>query len=350
MKPTRIHLIAAAATGKPFTATLGLRDSRELIQLFQEQLGNGFRVTGDERLLDATENDMKGGRTDDLARAAELSTAFADTSIHALLAIRGGAWMTRILPHINFAELRARNSPITLFGFSELTTLVNIVGASPKGLGILDMGPAFIPYGLSRRRSHAILADASGEPARNPPIEVIMRELSQFLTDIRRMLNGHPSKRTITARLVQGQLEDSFETTFRGGNLVVLSTLIGSRFDKYVRPNADWLILEEINEKPERIDRLLAHLTLAGFWKRCAGLLLGDFHRQETELLPAVLELLPYHLPEDRTMPVLVAREVGHVLPMAPLPVHSPMTVKRAGNFFTIAPVHPIDLTRGKTT
>ena len=88
------------------------------------------------------------------------------------------------------------------------------------------------------------------------------------------------------------------------------------------------MMLEDYNDKLERIDRFLAHLTLARLWNNYAGILLGDFHQGEVQQTPAVLELLKYHLPTGWRLPILVTRQIGHVWPMAPLPLHLPMMIE----------------------
>jgi muramoyltetrapeptide carboxypeptidase LdcA involved in peptidoglycan recycling len=218
-----------------------------------------------------------------------------------------------------------------MHGFSELTPLVNIVGAHPKGIGIYDMSPAFLAYGLKRQAKERF---CGGESPRIDPNEWaaqrVRAEFEAFIRDVDDMLSGQGSKRRITAHLIRGKLSTPTEAAFAGGNLVVFSAMVGSPFDRIARPNGQWLVLEEINEKPERIDRFLAHLTLAGYWESCGGILLGDFHQKDRHLTPAVVEMLKYHLPPDSLMPVLVTKDIGHIWPMAPLPLHSPVTIEEA--------------------
>ena len=89
------------------------------------------------------------------------------------------------------------------------------------------------------------------------------------------------------------------------------------------------LVLEDYNDKVERIDRFLAHLTLAACWHKCEGILLGDFHKGYDGLAPAVLELLSCHIPVSRTIPILMTGQVGHVWPMSPLPLHVAVMIER---------------------
>jgi muramoyltetrapeptide carboxypeptidase LdcA involved in peptidoglycan recycling len=136
---------------------------------------------------------------------------------------------------------------------------------------------------------------------------------------------------SLSATLVRGDLPDSFNATFVGGNLTVLSTMIGSRYADSIDPAGRWLMIEDYNDKPERFDRYLSHLSLAGYWQRCEGVLLGDFHQNERDLTQAVIEMLRYHIPNSCPVPVLVASQIGHTWPMAPLPLHAPCSAIRTG-------------------
>lgn len=338
--PSRIHLIAPAGSCRTFLRQLDTRDVPDFLDLVQGGVGADFNVSVDEAQLLATENEARGGRTDDDARVRDIQSALADDEVIAIVAVRGGAWMTRLIPKIDFTVLNRRTKPVAVFGFSELTTLVNIVGAHPMGIGIYDMGPAFLPYGLKRQ---------AGGVDENKWTGAALREaFVTFFADVARILRGEPSSRRATATLVRGKLPDDWpavssgggsdegsrgEPTIRiaGGTISVLVTLLASDHQASVLPGGCWLAIEDLNEKPERIDRYLATLTLAGCWKRIAGLIVGDFHMDDRDLTPIVLELLRHHLPPDSRLPVLQCDGFGHVYPMAPLLLHRPMSVRICG-------------------
>lgn len=90
--------------------------------MVQGIVGSEYSVTGDE---------------------SQIERALADEETIAIVLIRGRAWFTRILARLDLSPLERRARRIALFGFSELTTPVNLVAASRRGLGIYDMGPGF---------------------------------------------------------------------------------------------------------------------------------------------------------------------------------------------------------------
>lgn len=327
-----IHLIAPAGSCQPFFDAIGVRSAAELIAIVQEAVGDRYLVTGSEALIEADEDEAHGGRCDDRERAEDIRQALENDSVVAVVLLRGGAWFTRVLPLIDFTVLDRRTRPVAVFGFSELTALVNIVAASQQGLGIYDMGPAFLTYGLTHYASNRLASDS---PAAIRPRDWMLSrlrpEFDAFFRDVIAMIEGRGTGRSITARVARGTMTDRCEVTFVGGNLTVLSALAGSPYEMCVKPEGRWLLLEDYNDKLERIDRFLAHLTLARYWNRCAGILLGDFHKGYENLTPAVLELLRFHVPPSRSVPVLVTGQVGHVWPMSPLPLHVSVAIERTG-------------------
>lgn len=332
MDRRRLHLIAPAGVLWPFLQHLRFDEPNELTRLVRDAIDAAYEVTADETLLAAREDEYRGGRTDDAARARDIQDALADERTAAVIAIRGGAWLTRILPRIDFGVLDRRTRPVAMIGFSELTTLVNIVGAHPHGLGVYDLSPAFLAYGL-RRQTPPDAPEESTTPETH-------RERASFADRIRtetaacfqcfiEMIEGRRRGEPIPCTLVRGAPPCERDATFVGGNLTVLSTLVGTPFERCIDPSERWMMIEDFNDKPERFDRFLAHLTLAGYWERCHGVLLGNFHRREHDLHEAMIAILEHHLPEKRSIPILHTDRIGHVWPMSPLPLHCPLRLER---------------------
>lgn len=328
----RIHLIAPAGSCRPFFQQTGFSDAAAWKSHVQHIVGPEYLVTGEESLLSACEDENHGGRDDDLARARDIEQSLADSQVAAVVAVRGGAWFARILSRIDFSVLDRRTTPVAVFGFSELTPLVNIAGYRERGIGLYDMGPAFLPYGLKRFATERIESNTTPNTTQemNPQDWAhaqLMPQLKAFFDDVVSMIEGRGSSRSLTATLHRGHLPVPCEARFVGGNLTVLSTLVGSAYDACVRPVGKWLLLEDFNDRLERFDRFLAHLTLSGYWTGCEGILLGDFHHGGVNMTDAVLELLDRHLPPSRPLPILVTPQIGHVWPMVPLPLHTPIQI-----------------------
>jgi muramoyltetrapeptide carboxypeptidase len=99
-----------------------------------------------------------------------------------------------------------------------------------------------------------------------------------------------------------------------GGNLEVLSRLLGTPY----LPDLDGaiLFLEEVGERPYRVDRLLTHLGLAGVWDRVAGVLVGDLVSCEEPADSRIASPSAEAVVKERLgrldMPVVLGAPVGH--------------------------------------
>lgn len=331
----RVHLIGSAGSCGPLLSALDFTSPRELVRLVQALLGGDFDVTAGDELILAEENEFDGGRDDDDARANDITEALADPATTAILSLRGGAWFTRILPKIDFAGLNARakrnrGERVTAIGFSELTPLVNIIAAHPAGVGIYGMGPAFLLYGLRRYATVRLSDEERGESAPKAwARRRFQEEFENYFAEVRRLL-AEGALPTIAAEHVAGPPPGEDRISFCGGNLTVLSTMVGSRFESAAHPAGErWLLLEDFNDKLERMDRFLAHFTLADWWRSCRGVLLGDFHFAADDYLYPVLRLLAAHIPADVHIPILHAPRIGHTWPMDAPALHHPYRIAR---------------------
>ncbi|MHC4610893.1 MAG: LD-carboxypeptidase [Planctomycetota bacterium] len=332
-----LHLVAPAGSCRGMMAALRCRSASELIDLIRQMTGGAYRVSGNRALIEVDEDDDHGGRNDDARRAADLQRALADDHVAGIVALRGGAWLTRILPRIDFDVLRGRSTRVALFGFSELTTVINIASCYSKAVCWYDMGPAFIPAGLSRWAGNRDSAGDGQGPgpaaadAKRWARQQFPRYLADYFADVIARMEGRASPRQIGGRLVQGKLARDASVTIVGGTLSVMISLIGTPYARSIFRTGRWLAIEDVGEAPHRIDRMLAHLQLAGILERSGGLLIGDFHEAHHDRLGSVLASLERILPRRGRMPIVVSRDFGHIWPMAPLPIGRAARLHRSG-------------------
>ncbi len=108
------------------------------------------------------------------------------------------------------------------------------------------------------------------------------------------------------------------------GNLTVLSHLIGSRYTPNFQDAI--LILEDINEEPYRIDRMLTHLRLAGILQKLSGIGFGIFQNcKDLDDIPnnqgfTLSEILKDRC-KDLNIPIVNKLPIGHCCGNAALPL-----------------------------
>jgi muramoyltetrapeptide carboxypeptidase len=220
------------------------------------------------------------GGTDE-ARLAQLHAAAADPEVQVVMALRGQYGMTRLLPHIDFARMAASGK--IFVGYSDFTAFQMALLAKTGALSYA--GPMF-------------LSDfASGEP------------VAFTLDDFFQCLHGR------THRIDQaagGNPTLNVSGTVWGGNLAMIVSLLGTEY--FPQVDGGILFVEDVNEHPYRVERMLLQLMQAGVLGRQKALILGDFSAYK--LSPAdngydfnaMLAYLRATLP----CPVLTGLQFGH--------------------------------------
>lgn len=313
----------------------------DLAELAADAVGPNYRITINAALLTAREDDKNAGRDDDRARAADIQSVLADDDVAALVTIRGGAWFVRLLDRIDFSVLARRKKPIHIFGFSEMTPLVAIAGEYPQAIGLYDLGPGFLYAGVKRHvqlqidryaRGVELTAEQHESFAAGWALARFRAGMADFFREVRGIIEGRGCPRIPTGRLLAGRLPARRSIRIVGGNLSLVLPMMGTPFAPALDTQNKWLALEELNESPEQCDRMMAGLKHNGLFERAEGIILGDFHNDEGEFGEAAYKMLAYHLPKRRrNIPVVQIDNFGHIWPLAPLPMHREVTLRRSG-------------------
>jgi len=244
LKPPRLRPGNTVGLVNPAGATFQTVD----VAIVRESLAAlGLKSVEGEHLLDRY--GYLAGR--DEARANDINAMFGDTSVDAILAVRGGWGCNRILPYLDFE--RIRKHPKALIGYSDITSLLVAIYAR-SGL-VTFHGPVgtstWNPFSVEHFRR--VLFNAEPVTFANP------RTVGDVLAQSKDRIE------IITPGSARGRLV--------GGNLSVLCSMIGS---EYLPPwSGVILFLEEDGELIYRIDRMFTQLNLAGVLGKIAGLVFG---------------------------------------------------------------------------
>lgn len=109
-----------------------------------------------------------------------------------------------------------------------------------------------------------------------------------------------------------------------GGNLSMIVSTLGTKYE--IDTRGAILFLEEINEEPFRIDRMLTQMWLAGKLQTCAGIAFGNFRNCEAKGVSITgPSFTVQQVIEQRTadlgIPVIYGLPVGHVRSKITLPL-----------------------------
>jgi muramoyltetrapeptide carboxypeptidase len=228
----RIAIVAPASTFKREEFDEGLAELRRL----------GFEPAYDDSVF-ARERYLAGSAE---TRARALRAAWLDPAIAGVIAVRGGYGSAQVLPLLD-PEL-ARRAAKPFIGYSDLTAVLTFLTVhcdlvafhGPMLAGRLARGSE------AYDRASLLTAVSRREP---------MGELSP---------EGLESLRPGEAR---GRLY--------GGTITQLLASFGTPF-AFTPPGGSILFLEEVGERPYRLDRMITQLQQSGTLARAAGVVLGE--------------------------------------------------------------------------
>ena len=234
-------------------------------------------------------------------RLTDLHALFENREVRALWAARGGSGTAQILPYIDNG-LVARNPKIVI-GYSDLTSLLLAIYAK-TGL-VTFHGPVgssgFTPFTVEHLE--AVLVEGRAPYVMTTADEHAKRAVTEPNFGQRVLRSG------------------SAEGTLMGGNLSVLSSLVGTPYLPVVKPSL--LFLEEISEAPYRVERMLTQLAQSGVLDNASAAMLGVFVKGD---VPAGEESLTLTQALDdhfsaRPIPSAYGLSFGHIASQWVLPI-----------------------------
>jgi len=212
-----------------------------------------------------------------------------------VLAVRGGYGAVHLLDQLDYEGLHRRLSgaPVAIIGHSDFTAVQLALLAQAQ---------------LTTFAGPMLLADFGADP------------LSDFtLTQFQSVLRSPSHVAQWLGDGASGDIDVS--GTLWGGNLAMVCSLIGTRYLPQIEGGV--LFVEDVNEPPYRVERMLYQLHQSGILARQRALVLGDFSQYRvTEYdngydMPAMIESvrkvigipivtdMPFgHCPDKLTLPV----------------------------------------------
>lgn len=317
IKPKRLRKSATIGLISP----AGSLDGEDLEKSVRNLTDFGFKVKVGKNA--AKTNGYLAGT--DRERLADLHWAFADREIDAIWCSRGGYGASRLLPFVDF-NLIKRN-PKILIGYSDITALhlaiyekcglVSFHGPvaastfspySQKHCLELLMNP-LKPYTVELAQYNLPVPPSAPTEPPNQETEtsetrdtISLREANLYKTEI------------ITGGICRGRIV--------GGNLTLLATLAGTPFAlKDIKDKI--LFIEDVNEQPYRIDRMLTQIRQSVDLRKAAGIALGVFkgcNPRGDAPTQSLLDVLRDHL-GSLGIPVIYGLSFGHIRDQFTIPL-----------------------------
>lgn len=174
-------------------------------------------------------------------RAQDFNEAVRDPQVRGIFALRGGYGTMRILDQIDYSGLAA--DPKVVLGYSDLTALLNAI------------------------------TQRTGLVTFHGPVAALSQFTQNELRWLRRaVMHGEPLGELEISGGVQ-MTKGKARGRLAGGNLSLVTALLGTPYE--IDTSDALLVIEEVEEAPYRIDRMLTQLRLAGSLSQVRGVLVG---------------------------------------------------------------------------
>lgn len=297
-QPIEVRLIASS--GYPHDVAIAARGCAWLKH-------HGYHVNNPDILA---RRYLRFGGTD-AERLADLHAIGTGAPGELTLAVRGGYGLARLLGKIDFARIaeQARASGTPIVGHSDFTAF-QLAYLAATG-GVTFAGPMLL----------ADFGEEHVDPFMWQHFEAILRDPACKIEVA--------APQVVTAATAEG--------TLWGGNLAMLCSLLGTPYMPKVPGGI--LFLEDINEPPYRVERMLLQLLQAGTLAGQQAIVLGDFSNYRTTdydngyNMDAVFD----YLREQLDIPVLTGLPFGHCPRKLTLPVGAQARLEARGDGFSLA-------------
>lgn len=259
-------VIGVFAGSSPFDATLGWRGLGWLAEQYRLVFDRGvFSVDGylagnDER------------------RQNELQRLLDHDEIKAIVAMRGGYGLSRIVANLDWSRFCER--PRWIVGFSDVTAL----HVETSRLAVASVhGPMVAALGRGDERTR-----------------------TQWQKSLAGRVSGQGFERLTT------RVDGSAKGVLIGGNLTMLHACAAA--GRLRVPKGAIVLLEDVTERPYRIDRMLSTLIAGGYFAEVGAIVLGDFTDCGAARDGVTVERVFEQTIDKLGVPVLSGLPVGHAL------------------------------------
>lgn len=223
----------------------------------------------------------------DYDRAMDLTDMFLDKSIDGIICFRGGYGSIRTLSHLNISIIK--ENPKFFCGYSDITVLLNYFASN----GLITFHGPMIKTDFDDILTLSYLKRMMFNPSKG------------FIYDLSSCIKYN---------------NDYFTGKLMGGNISMICSYIGTPYE--VDLDGSILLLEEVNEPPYVLDRLLTQLILSSKINNCKAILIGHMENcidSDKDSFSALEVLKQRLLPLN--IPIIINVPFGHSYPNLIFPI-----------------------------
>ncbi|MFT8320293.1 MAG: LD-carboxypeptidase [Bacillus sp. (in: firmicutes)] len=227
----------------------------------------------------------------DQQRLADFHWAFTDKEIKGVFCACGGYGTARIAEEIDYSIIAS--NPKMFWGYSDITYLHLAI---------------YKKTGLSTFHGPMLSSDIGSSSCETT--NAMFRQLFE------------PQKISYTEEYspLETLVEGNASGVVIGGNLSLIASTLGTPVE--VDTKSKIVLIEDVNEEPRSIDRMLNQLQSAGKLRDAAGFIIGDFHQCESkrEKSLTLKEVIDTYITQQGK-PALKGFKIGHCSPNIAVPL-----------------------------
>jgi muramoyltetrapeptide carboxypeptidase len=231
----------------------------------------------------------------DEERIEDIHTMFLDSDIKAVICACGGYGTGRLVSELDY-ELIAKK-PKIFWGYSDITFLHTAIH---QKTGLVTFHGPMLSSDIGLPQVHELTKQSFLQLFESKSVE-----FTHKTTPLHTVVEGYASGPVI------------------GGNLTLLVSTLGTDFE--VDTKGKILFIEDIDEEPYKVDRMLNQLKMAGKFQDAEGIIIGDFKncgpdkRKESLTLD---QLFDEHI-RPANKPAMKGFLIGHSSPCLGIPIGS---------------------------
>lgn len=237
-------------------------------------------------------------------RASDLMSMFENKDIKAIICFRGGYGSINILPYLNYSVIK--KNPKILCGYSDLTTLINYINRKT---------------GLVTFHGPMVNSDFNDDQT----LESLKFTLMQGYSPYNIPFGGSVCYN-----------EANTTGILAGGNLSTICSTLGTPYE--INFNNKILLIEEVNEFPYSLDRMLSQLLYSRKLSKCKGFILGHFTNCTVEDYSKsyTVDDIIKNILVPLNKPIITGFSFGHDYPNLTLPIGAKIKLNFTSKYIEI--------------
>jgi muramoyltetrapeptide carboxypeptidase len=253
-------------------------------------------------------------------RLEDLHDAFRDQNVKGILTAIGGYNSNQLLKYIDYELIRA--NPKVFCGYSDITALSLAIY---KKTGVITYsGPHFSSFGMVKGFEYTLHSFLDAV-TNDSPYDI---SPSPFWSDDPWYLDQE-HRTFVEQKHYHVIQEGSAEGRLIGGNLSTIHLLQGTEFMPSLK-DAILFIEDDVETHPHRFDRELQSLLHLPDANDIRAILIGRFQK-DSNMTDAALEKIIKSKRELKNIPVIGNVNIGHVQPIATIPIGAVATIRAKG-------------------